>query len=197
MKKVYVNFKIPADVKTFISRLYSSTDSSVRRLAVETFEDKECTVIECEADSYRTLDGLYAITKTYYPLITKEKLISKLMTMRFKVTYKYYDLWGNLEVIERILTFKPILCSTIRDYTCYFSINNDNAYNSSVASYKRDCDYYKTGRKSWMTYFNEMGIHSSEDYIKFINKRQMKTFNVEFITKKTHEKIQADQNISR
>lgn len=166
MDKIYVKFKKPRTVKKFLALLFSYYNYD-RFKSIATYKDLGCKEIQCDVNKYRSIDDLYNIVKTYYPSITKNKLLHHLLCLRIKYNYGCYRY------------FYPVFCSDINKYTCMFYIKINKFNNIKNI-------YYKYNNKSlssisWLELYNKLGINSQKDLNKYLKDNKIITIN--------HEKV--------
>lgn len=165
MKKIYVKFKRPKTVKEFIVKLYKIYDGSWLDIyrSVATYHDVECTKLQCESNTRRSIDDAYAIVKTYYPSITKTKLLKHLLCI--EMTNDEGDIYN----------FRPFFCPDINHFVFHFGERTIKPYRDIIKSYK-EFNKYSLSSISWLELYNKIGIKSQLDLINFINDNNMKTF---------------------
>jgi hypothetical protein len=125
---IYVNFKRPRSVKEFITLLYSYHNGSYLT-SVETYSNKECTVIQCKKGKYRSIDEILEILQTYYPSLSIKKLIKSL-----------YDTKIMRNEDNKEYTFHSIYCSQIVKTTTLFTSfsSNGSSENKGNSLYSPD-----------------------------------------------------------
>ena len=111
--KLYVEFTRQGNIKQFLTKVFSAKDDYDNNVlkSVATFYDKECKKIQCKSHKYRSFNDIYLLVKTYYPSVTKRRVMESLF---------------NLELINdsNILYFYHINCGDIENYTICFCSNN-------------------------------------------------------------------------
>ena len=107
---IYVKIKRERYLKDFLTLLYSHPKESYLT-CIESFEDKLCTIQQCQAGKYRSIDEILEIVNTYYSSITFKKLAKVLHSLIIeKDNKKYY--------------FYSLYCSKINKTTTLFTLLN-------------------------------------------------------------------------
>lgn len=92
---IYVKIERQRTLKEFLTLLYSHPNNGYLT-CIESFEDKLCTIKQCHAGKYRSIDEMLEIVNTYYPSITFKKLAKALHSLIIEKdnrTYKFYSLY--------------------------------------------------------------------------------------------------------
>lgn len=94
-----------------------------------TYKDEECTVIQCSAGSYRSVDEIFEIARTYFPEITFQEVQDELKEQGFT--------WDFCFDIEKIVLHKSIYGAHIPDTKEEFRKNIEKEFNDNnfVAGY--------------------------------------------------------------
>lgn len=96
---IYVNIKRQRYLKDFLTLLYSHPNGGYLT-CINSFEDELCTITQCKAGKYRSIDELLEIVNTYYPSITFERLskvIHSLIIEKDDKKFKFYSLYCSKE----------------------------------------------------------------------------------------------------
>jgi hypothetical protein len=122
---IYVNFKRSRSVKEFITLLYSYHNGSYLT-SVETYSDKECTVVQCKKGKYRSIDEILEILQTYYPSLSIKKLIKSLYNTKIikdedNKEYTFHSL-HCFQIVKTTTLFTPFPgngCGGIKGISLY------------------------------------------------------------------------------
>lgn len=123
---IYVKIKRQRYLKDFLTLLYSHPSQSYLT-CIESFEDELCTIRQCKAGKYRSIDEILEIVNTYYPSITIKRLAKVLYSLEIvKDINKYY--------------FYSLYCSKVKMTTTLFTNfkggNYDTKQGDSIISAK-------------------------------------------------------------
>jgi len=99
--KIYVKtqekFKNHKELIKFLFKIYTTNGFP------ETYSNKECTVLQCEANKMRSFDNIYYIVKTYFPIISHKTVFKTLLLCRRKSgNYYNYPNLGCCGTMRRI-----------------------------------------------------------------------------------------------
>lgn len=87
--KIMIYLKLKQEPKTIeelLTELFSHKSNSGDIKSVETYKDKEYTIIDCDEDKYRSVDDLVEIVQTYFPDATPKEIFRTLIELKI-----YYD----------------------------------------------------------------------------------------------------------
>jgi hypothetical protein len=105
---IYVNIKKQRYLKDFLILLYSIHNDNGYLTCIESFKDELCTIKQCKANKYRSIDEILEIVNTYYPSITIKRLAKVLHNLIIKKNnYTYY--------------FHSLYCSKVEKTTTLFT----------------------------------------------------------------------------
>jgi len=93
---IYVNIKRQRYLKDFLTLLYSHFNENGYITCIASFKDELCTIKQCQADKYRSIDEILEIVNTYYPSITFKKLAKVLYSLNIvknNKNYYFYSLY--------------------------------------------------------------------------------------------------------
>ncbi len=108
---IYVKFERQRTVKQFLTLLYSHYNNSGYVTAVETYCNKECTLLQCVKNKYRSIDEVLELVKTYYPSFTLKKLA--------KLLHSIVIINGNHTKKE--FYFNSLYCNKVEKTTTLFT----------------------------------------------------------------------------
>ena len=146
---IYVKFaeeSKPKTVREFLNKFFSSYKEQYLR-NVETYLDKECTVLQCKANKYRSFDDIFELVKTYYPTVSIGTIFKILLTLK----PKHDDIVYNLFMMS---------CSGIKKINCLyvkFQGNNVKNYKEIISNTTYDSNY------KYEELFNMIGVKNQED----------------------------------
>ena len=146
---IYVKFaeeSKPKTVREFLNKFFSSYKEQYLR-NVETYLDKECTVLQCKANKYRSFDDIFELVKTYYPTVSIGTIFKILLTLK----PKHNDIVYNLFMMS---------CSGIKKINCLyvkFQGNNVKDYKKIISNTTYDSNY------KYEELFNMIGVKNQED----------------------------------
>lgn len=108
-------------------------------------------LLQCSRNKYRSYDDIYEIIKTYFPDITDEILIKKLLLLNYdKINSKCNLGFHHCSDIDRIRVF------------CNINGDNKNTYMTMISSKKLSSKY------SWEELLNMININSFRDFENFL-----------------------------
>ncbi len=154
MKKIYVNFEIPAIIREFLLKFFSH---GIFRGAVETFNDKECTIQQCRANKYRSFDDMFDVIKTYFPNTTEKEFLNELITLSITTGHK----------APQILYPQLYACSTMRRIRITYVTAQQ--YSLPFQSPKYDSKY------SWKELLTMLNINNATGFREYIEKHKEQT----------------------
>ena len=146
---IYVKFaeeSKPKTVREFLNKFFSSYKEQYLR-NVETYLDKECTVLQCKANKYRSFDDIFELVKTYYPTVSIGTIFKILLTLK----PKHNDIVYNLFMMS---------CSGIKKINCLYvksQGNNVKNYKEIISNTTYDSNY------KYEELFNMIGVKNQED----------------------------------
>ena len=146
---IYVKFaeeSKPKTVREFLNKFFSSCKEGYIR-NVETYLDKECTVLQCKADKYRSFDDIFELVKTYYPTVSIGTIFRILLTLK----PKHDDIVYNLFMMS---------CSGIKKINClYVKFKGDKVknYKDIIQNTSYDSNY------TYKELFDMIGVKNQED----------------------------------
>lgn len=146
---IYVKFaeeNKPKTVREFLHKFFSSYKDQYLR-NVKTYLDKECTILQCNSDKYRSFDDIFELVKTYYPTVSIGTIFKILLTLKPKHGGTVYNLY-------------MMSCSGIQKINClYVKMKNNNVkdyvYTISQPSYNSNYTYKEL--------FNMIGVKNQTD----------------------------------
>tara|TARA_R110000851_G_C12938072_1_gene551966 strand:- start:106 stop:639 length:534 start_codon:yes stop_codon:yes gene_type:complete len=142
--KLYVKFKRPKTIKQFLTKFYSEVLHVKYRFPIQTYFDKACTKMQCRKHTYRSIDDLFILVKTYYPSATLKKLMKILVQL---------DLSTKDKQIRMIIGS----CSGIDNIRIYFGPGTVNHY--SLTHIRKH-----SATHSWVELFKMIGVNNKEEY---------------------------------
>lgn len=150
--KIYVNFEIPETLYEFLKLFFSVGDYN--KQGVETYENKECTRVQCPAGKNRSILDIYSCITTYYSEVTLKDFIEALLSIDIKSTFSGQKL-------------KPYLmrCNTINRHVMLFHNSLANPF-----EYEKFSNQY-----SWQQLLELIDVHNFEQlqtYIKTHRKNE-------------------------
>lgn len=147
---IYVKFaeeSKPKTVREFLNKFFSSYKEGYIR-NVETYLDKECTVLQCEANKYRSFDDIFELVKTYYPTVKINTIFKILLTLKPKdSSQNTYNLY-------------MMTCGGILKINClYVKFNSDcvRNYNYIIKQPSHNSNY------TYKELFNMVDVKNQED----------------------------------
>ena len=130
---IYVKFaeeNKPKTVREFLNKFFSSHKENYIR-NVETYSDKECTILQCKADKYRSFDDIFELVKTYYPIVSIGTIFKILLTLKPEHNQSTYNLF-------------MMSCSGIKKINCLyvkFKGNKVTNYSDIMQNASYDSNY--------------------------------------------------------
>ena len=146
---IYVKFaeeSKPKTVREFLHKFFSSYKEQYLR-NVKTYSNKECTILQCNADKYRSFDDIFELVKTYYPTVSIGTIFKILLTLK----PKHNDIVYNLFMMS---------CKDIKKINCLyvkFQGNNVKNYKEIISNTTYDSNY------KYEELFNMIGVKNQED----------------------------------
>ena len=146
---IYVKFaeeSKPKTVREFLHKFFSSHRESYLR-NIETYSDKECTILQCKANKYRSFDDIFELVKTYYPTVNVGTIFRILLTLK----PKHNDIVYNLFMMS---------CDGIKKINClYVKFKGDKVknYNEIIHNTSYDSNY------TYKELFDMIGVKNQED----------------------------------
>ena len=146
---IYVKFaeeNKPKTVREFLHKFFSSYKDQYLR-NVKTYLDKECTILQCNSDKYRSFDDIFELVKTYYPTVSIGTIFKILLTLK----PKHNDIVYNLFMMS---------CSGIKKINClYVKFKGDKVrnYKEIISNITYDSNY------AYEELFNMIGVKNQED----------------------------------
>lgn len=151
-------------IQEFIVNLFNHRDG-YHFFSVETYSDKDCKIIQCYRNKYRSIDDLYNILNTYYN-ISYEELLHYLLMTRIKIN-------------DNIKYPQFIYCSDTNLFTMCFGgrLLSLNELKDDHMSYSEE----SISSMSWYELFLELYIKTQEDLGNYLeeHKNEIKIFNYE------------------
>lgn len=164
MENIYTKFGKKDSIQEFIFNLFNHRDG-YHFFSIETYSDKDCKIIQCHKNTYRSIDDLYKIINTYYNINYRELL--------------HYLLMTRISIIDTIKYPQFIFCSDTDLFTMCFggmlldldSLEEDHKY----------YNIYSISSISWYKLFLELGIKTQEDLDNYLekHKNEIKIFDYE------------------
>lgn len=164
MENIYTKFGKKDSIQEFIFNLFSYINGYYL-FSVETYSDKDCKIIQCHKNTYRSIDDLYKILNTYYN-ISYEELLHYLLMTRIKVndSIKYPEF---------------IFCGDTDLFTMCFGgrLHNLNELQEDDECYIQE----SISSMSWYELFLELDIKTQEDLDYYLekHKNEIKIFDYE------------------
>ena len=146
---IYVKFaeeNKPKTVREFLHKFFSSYKEQYLR-NVKTYSDKECTILQCNSDKYRSFDDIFELVKTYYPTVSIGTIFKILLTLK----PKHNDIVYNLFMMS---------CSGIKKINCLyvkFKGSKVTHYSDIINNASYDSNY------TYKELFNMIGVKNQED----------------------------------
>lgn len=105
---IYVKIKRKKYLKDFLKLLYSHPQTGYLT-CVESYRDKDCTILQCKSGKYRSFEEILEIVNTYYPSITIQKLCKVLFNLKLKYQESdYYFYYLNCNKVKKTTTLFAI-----------------------------------------------------------------------------------------
>ena len=146
---IYVKFaeeSKPKTVREFLHKFFSSYKEQYLR-NVKTYSDKECTILQCNSDKYRSFDDIFELVKTYYPTVSIGTIFKILLTLKPKHNQSTYNLF-------------MMSCKNIKKINCLyvkFQGNNVKNYKEIISNTTYDSNY------TYKELFDMIGVKNQED----------------------------------
>lgn len=146
---IYVKFaeeNKPKTVREFLHKFFSSYKEQYLR-NVKTYSNKECTILQCDSDKYRSFDDIFELVKTYYPTVSIGTIFKILLTLK----PKHNDIVYNLFMMN---------CSGIKKINClYVKFKGDKVenYKEIISNNTYDSNY------TYKELFDMIGVKNQED----------------------------------
>ena len=146
---IYVKFaeeNKPKTVREFLHKFFSSYKEQYLR-NVKTYSDKECTILQCNSDKYRSFDDIFELVKTYYPTVSIGTIFKILLTLKPEHNQSTYNLF-------------MMSCSDIKKINClYVKFKGDKVTNYSdiIQNVSYDSNY------TYKELFDMIGVKNQED----------------------------------
>ena len=146
---IYVKFaeeSKPKTVREFLHKFFSSYKDQYLR-NVKTYSNKECTILQCDSDKYRSFDDIFELVKTYYPTVSIGTIFKILLTLKPKHDGTVYNLF-------------MMSCSGIKKINClYVKFKGDKVKNYSDIMQNASYDSNYTYKEL----FDMIGVKNQED----------------------------------
>lgn len=166
---IYVEFDKPSTIKEFLRKFFSGGDQWVRT-GVATYYDEDCYSEHCDTDRYRSFDDIYDCVKTYFPSVTRKRVMHELLLLEFQSGYKKTD-------VQRL---KMSTCSDIERVVTYYYMSNNIYYPYDAEQY--DSDY------SWQDLLKLLGITNQKTLDDYVEKAKAKELAKELLKAKNRRK---------
>lgn len=156
---IYLKGDKPKDLFDLLSKLFSiefQIGTYKYLKAVETYNDENCTTIQCDRNKYRSFDDVLEIVNTYFPEIKIEELIIFLLSKKIKDNYNL--LLTSCGSMHRT----RLLYMTSKPYP-----NNYGQSESPFTVPKYNSKY------SWGELLNMIGITNQQEFLDYINKTEL------------------------
>ena len=146
---IYVKFaeeSKPKTVRKFLHKFFSSYKEQYLR-NVKTYSNKECTILQCDSDKYRSFDDIFELVKTYYPTVSIGTIFKILLTLKPEHNQSTYNLF-------------MMSCSGIKKINClYVKFKGDKVKNYSdiIQNTSYDSNY------TYKELFDMIGVKNQED----------------------------------
>ena len=146
---IYVKFaeeNKPKTVREFLNKFFSSHSEGYLR-NVKTYSDKECTILQCNSDKYRSFDDIFELVKTYYPIVSIGTIFKILLTLKPEHNQSTYNLF-------------MMSCSDIKKINCLyvkFQGNKVTNYSDIIHNTSYDSNY------TYKELFDMIGVKNQED----------------------------------
>ena len=146
---IYVKFaeeNKPKTVREFLHKFFSSYKEQYLR-NVKTYSDKECTILQCNSDKYRSFDDIFELVKTYYPTVSIGTIFKILLTLKPEHNQSTYNLF-------------MMSCKDIKKINClYVKFKGDKVTNYSdiIQNVSYDSNY------TYKELFDMIGVKNQED----------------------------------
>lgn len=123
MNKIYIKgLENPKDIYTILSELYKHDMMDCMR-GVETFEDKECTIIQCTRGRRRSFDDIVDIVNTYLPNTRVEEILHEILVLGVKnpklAKYRYPCMFVCMDIRKPVLLYSNHLCPNVSGNDSY------------------------------------------------------------------------------
>lgn len=110
MEKIYLNFKEneqPKTINDVLRKLYSGGKN--RPISIETYKDKECTIIQCDLGKRRSFDAVCSIVKTYIPITNDIEIFKEFLRLPlYRNNNKFIPLlWNCFLIRKNVLDYFP------------------------------------------------------------------------------------------
>lgn len=151
--KIYTSFGRQKTLRKFLRKFFSSQPYDYN-LNVETYNNEECTSIQCLKNKYRSFDDVLDCANTYYKNITPKCLIHTLLTLNIdsKVGKACYLHMGD--------------CSTINRIRMVYYPDMGESFNRAFISRKYDSKY------SWSELLLMLNIKNITELTEYVNKHK-------------------------
>lgn len=146
---IYVKFaeeNKPKTVREFLHKFFSSYSEQYLR-NVETYLNKECTILQCAANKYRSFDDIFELVKTYYPSVSIGTIFKILLTLKPEHNQTSFNLF-------------MMSCSGINKINClYVKFQGDKVknYKDIIFNPTYDSNY------SYKELFDMIGVKNQKD----------------------------------
>jgi hypothetical protein len=123
--KLYVKFKKPRSVREFLLKFFTAhTLHQTHYTGGATWNNQECTNLQCDTNKWRSFDDVYYLVRTYFPTITPKRLIHELLVLYLNGTTKRYlqmGTCGGMSRIRIIYFTGPLIGYDINKYSSVYS----------------------------------------------------------------------------
>ena len=158
---IYVKFaeeKKPKSIKEFLTKFFSEDDGTGYVRNVESYNNKECTSVQCVRNKYRSFDDTLELVQTYYKSSTPKKVFETLLNLKVLNG-------NNSECYLHMMS-----CSGIRRINFLYIAGKTG---SAKTDYKSICysDTYNS-KYSWQQLFAMLNINSNEDFTKYLKENE-------------------------
>jgi len=146
--KIYLKLnKKPKTIQELLLELFAYGNND-KRTNVNTYNNKDCTSLQCNENKFRSFDEVYDIICTYFPRTTLKEAIHELISLDFG--------------LENPLYIKMINCSTINRIVLYYTTESFNSNIFGIAKYN---SIY-----SWDDLLLYLNIKSKEELKSYVKK---------------------------
>lgn len=154
---IYVDFKKPKTIEEFLKKIFSYRMGSDSVRNIETYENENCTYLQCPKGKLRSFDDILECVNTYFPEIDYKEVFKALLRLQVK------DAIGN------ICDLMMSNCGGIKrirmHYTSGYGDSRQVLYGHALRVDQYDSKY------SWRELLKAIEINSEKEYLQFIKNK--------------------------
>lgn len=152
---IYIKLdKDPTTIKKLLEKWFSHSNYTDRRIGVETYTNKKCTIKQCLAERMRSFDDTLECVQTYFPKVTPKDLMHELIILDLK-SKDGKQLYPHF-----------YYCASMKRIRIIYYISSSNGWSNPKLSSKY----------SWRELYEMLGINQPEEIEKYKQKYKIEEY---------------------